>query len=94
MTNEQEYDIFISYKATDFNGDKTEDAIIARELFDELSKKNYKVFFAEKSLEDRIGAEYEPIIFKALHTSKIFILIGTQTAFFKSKPACNKGMLF
>lgn len=78
LKNEQEYDIFISYKATDNNGDKTEDALIARELFDELSKKNYKVFFAEKSLEDRIGAEYEPIIFKALHTSKIFILIGTS----------------
>ena len=43
-----------------------------------LSKKNYKVFFAEKSLEDRLGSEYEPIIFKALHTSKIFILVGTS----------------
>ena len=36
------------------------------------------MFFAETSLEDRIGSEYEPIIFKALHTSKIFILVGTS----------------
>ena len=78
LKNEQEYDIFISYKATDENGDVTEDALIAREIYEELISKNYKVFFAEKSLENRVGAEYEPIIFKALHTSKIFILVGTK----------------
>lgn len=78
LKNEQEYDIFISYKATDVNGDKTEDSVIAREIYDELTSKNYKVFFAEKSLEDRMGSEYEPIIFKALHTSKLFILVGTS----------------
>ena len=78
LKNEQEYDIFISYKATDVNGDKTEDSVIAREIYDELTSKNYKVFFAEKSLEDRAGSEYEPIIFKALHTSKLFILVGTS----------------
>ena len=78
LKNEQEYDIFISYKATNQNGEKTEDSIIAHEIYEELTKKNYKVFFAEKSLEDRIGSEYEPIIFKALHTSKIFILVGTS----------------
>lgn len=78
LKNEQEYDIFISYKATDANGDKTEDSVVAREIYDELTSKNYKVFFAEKSLEDRLGNEYEPIIFKALHTSKLFILVGTS----------------
>lgn len=78
LKNEQAYDIFISYKATDSNGDKTEDSIIAREIYEELTKKNYKVFLAEKSLEDRLGSEYEPIIFKALHTSKVFILVGTS----------------
>ena len=78
LKNEQSYDIFISYKATDKNGDKTEDSVIAREIYEELTKKNYKVFLAEKSLEDRLGNEYEPIIFKALHTSKLFILVGTS----------------
>ena len=78
LNNEKEYDIFISYKATDSDGEKTEDSLIAREIYEELIKKNYKVFFAEKSLEDRIGSEYEPIIFKALHTSKVFVLVGTS----------------
>jgi tetratricopeptide (TPR) repeat protein len=75
LKNEESYDVFISYKDKDKNGDKTEDALIARQIYEELSNKNYRVFFAEKSLEDRVGSEYEPIIFKALHTSKIFILV-------------------
>ena len=78
MKNEQDYDIFISYKASDKDGNKTEDSIIAREIYDELTKKNYRVFLAEKSLENRLGSEYEPIIFKALHSSSIFILVGTS----------------
>ena len=77
VNNEQSYDIFISYKATDQYGNKTEDSVIAREIYDDLIKRNYKVFFAEKSLEDKIGTDYEPIIFKALNTCKLFILVGT-----------------
>ena len=94
LKNEQEYDVFISYKATDANGDKTEDAVIAREIYDELISKNYRVFFAEKSLEDRLGSEYEPIIFKALHTSKIFILVGTSKEHIESNWVRNEWSRF
>ena len=78
MANEESFEIFISFKALDNNGEKSEDSLIARAIYDELIKKNYKVFFSEKTLENRIGSEYEPIIFKALHTAKIFILVGTS----------------
>lgn len=78
LQNEESYDVFISYKANDKNGEKTEDSLIARNIYEELTNKNYKVFFSEKSLEDRLGSEYEPVIFKALHTAKIFILVGTS----------------
>ena len=45
LKNEQEYDIFISYKANDKNGERTEDSLIARNIYEELIKKNYKVFY-------------------------------------------------
>ena len=90
LKNEQEFDVFISYKATDNNNEKTEDSIIAHEIYDELTKKNYRVFFAEKTLENRIGSEYEPIIFKALHTSKIFILVGTKKEYIESNWVRNE----
>ena len=94
LKNEESYDIFISYKATDKNGEKTEDSLIARNIYDELTKKNYKVFFSEKSLEDRLGSEYEPIIFKALHTSKIFILVGTSKEHIESNWVRNEWSRF
>lgn len=94
LKNEQEFDIFISYKATDENGEKTEDSIIAHEIYEELSKKNYRVFFAEKTLENRIGSEYEPIIFKALHTSKLFILVGTKKEYIESNWVRNEWSRF
>ena len=78
LENEESYDIFISCKATDKHGHKTEDSLIARNIYEELTNKKYKVFFAEKSLENKLGTQYEPIIFKAIHTCKIFILVGTS----------------
>lgn len=94
LKNEQSYDIFISYKATDKNGEKTEDSLISREIYEELTKKNYKVFLAEKSLEDRLGSEYEPIIFKALHTSKLFILVGTKKEYIEANWVRNEWSRF
>lgn len=84
LEREEDFDVFISYKATDENGEKTEDSIIARNIYDQLTKQNYKVFFAEKTLEDRLGSDYEPIIFKAIHTSKIFVLVGTKKEYINS----------
>ena len=84
LEREEDYDIFISYKATDENGEKTEDSIIARNIYDKLVEQNYKVFFSEKTLEDRLGSDYEPIIFKALHTAKMFILVGTKKEYVNS----------
>ncbi len=49
LENEEDYDVFISYKATDENGEKTEDSVIARNIYDRLNKLGYKVFWAENS---------------------------------------------
>ena len=35
---EEPYDVFISYKETDVNGDRTEDSVIAQEIYNELTK--------------------------------------------------------
>ena len=84
LEKEEDFDIFISYKATDEKGEKTEDSIIARNIYDKLTAQNYKVFFSEKTLEDRLGSDYEPIIFKAIHTAKMFILVGTKKDYVNS----------
>lgn len=80
-----EYDIFISYKESDnaIGGSKerTEDSFIAQEIYDELKKKhpNLNIFLSRVTLSQvAAGLEYEPIIFSALNSAKMMILVGTS----------------
>ena len=75
---EEAYDIFICYKETDENGDRTIDSVIAQEVYDALKKEGYRVFFSRISLEDKLGMEYEPYIFAALNSAKIMLAFGTS----------------
>ena len=81
---EEPYDIFICYKETDELGNRTEDSTLAQELYYELKKKGYRIFFARKSLESKLGAEYEPIIFAALNSAKVMIVLGTKAEHFNA----------
>lgn len=75
---EPPYDIFICYKETDEFDSRTEDSILAQELYYELIKRKYKVFFARKTLESKLGTEYEPVIYAALNSAKVMIVVGTK----------------
>ena len=72
---EKPFDIFISYKETDANGNRTKDSIEAQKLYEKLTEAGYKVFFSRVTLEDKIGAEYEPYIYAALYSSKVMLTI-------------------
>ncbi len=73
----EDYDVFICFKSTD-NRVATEDRYIARRIFDETTKRGFRTFFSEVSLKGRLGSEYEPIIYKALTTAKVMILVATK----------------
>lgn len=77
VSNESPYDVFICYKETGEDGGRTEDSVIAQDIYDALRAKNMKVFFARITLEDKIGQQYEPYIYAALHSSKVMLAIGT-----------------
>lgn len=76
--NEEPYDIFVSYKETDENGDRTLDSVIAQDIYKELTNEGYRVFFSRISLEDKLGTEYEPYIFAALNSAKVMLVVGTD----------------
>ena len=78
LKNEKDYDVFISFKAKDEEGKTSRDAEIARELYDKLTDKGLRVFMSEVTLKNKIAQEYEPIIFRALHSANYFILVGTS----------------
>lgn len=76
--NEEDYDIFICYKETDANGERTRDSVIAQDIYDRLKEKDYRVFFARITLENKPGVEYEPYIFAGLNSAKVMIVVGTS----------------
>ena len=77
--NEEPYDIFICYKETDdITGARTEDSLIAQDIYTELIKDGYRVFFSRVSLREVAGTEYEPYIYAALSSAKIMLAIGTK----------------
>ena len=81
---EAPYDIFISYKETDDQGNRTLDSVIAQDLYNELTEKGYRVFFSRISLEDKLGVEYEPYIFAALNSARLMLVVGTDYEHFDS----------
>ena len=77
-SKEEPFDVFICYKESDENGNRTEDSVIAYDLYQNLTKNGYKVFFSRVTLESKLGTAYEPYIFSALNSAKVMIVIGTK----------------
>jgi len=81
---EEPYDIFICYKETDDSGDRTVDSVLAQDVYDALTEKDYRVFFSRVSLEDKLGTEYEPYIFAALNSARVMLVFGTDYEHFNA----------
>ena len=82
--NEEPYDVFICYKETDEYGKRTQDSVIANDIYHHLTNEGYKVFYAAITLEDKLGTEYEPYIFAALNSAKVMLCIGTRPEYFRA----------
>lgn len=81
---EAPYDIFICYKETDPNGERTVDSVMAQEIYDKLTADGYRVFFSRITLEDKLGQEYEPYIFAALNSAKVMLAFGTDYEYYNA----------
>ena len=75
---EEPFDVFICYKETDNNGRRTQDSVLANDLYHQLAQEGFKVFFSRITLEDKLGTAYEPYIFAALNSAKVMVVIGTR----------------
>lgn len=79
--NEEPFDVFICYKESDENGERTRDSLMAQDVYYQLTDQGYRVFFARITLEDMVGKQYEPYIFAALNSAKVMIVIGTKAEY-------------
>ncbi len=84
VRNEKPFDVFICYKETDDSGKRTQDSVIANDIYHQLTQEGFKVFYAAITLEDKLGQEYEPYIFAALNSAKVMLTIGTKPEYFNA----------
>lgn len=82
--NEKPYDVFICYKETDENGQRTRDSQWAQDVYYGLTEQGLKVFFSRITLEDKLGQQYEPYIFAALNSAKVMVVIGSRPEYFNA----------
>ena len=61
---------------------RTEDSYRARDIYYALTKEGYHVFYAPETLAEKAGERYEPIIFSALASAKLMLVIGTKKEYF------------
>ena len=93
-SKEEPFDIFICYKDRSESGERTLDSIMAQEVYDELTKRKYKVFFSRITLEDKLGEEYEPYIFAALNSAQVMLVFGSDYEYFNAVWVKNEWMRF
>ena len=75
---EDPFDVFICYKESDDMGARTQDSVLAQDIYFGLTEKGFKVFFSRITLEGKLGTAYEPYIFAALNSAKVMIVVGTK----------------
>lgn len=76
--SEQPYDIYISYRAQDDNGDKTPVSEIAGHLYNKLTSAGYSVFLSEAALKGKKQSDCEPYIYSALNSANVMLALGTS----------------
>ena len=76
------FDIFLSYKEKDDEtGIRTDDSYFVHDLYNELTGRGYKVFFAPKSLGAGV---FESKIYAALVSSKTMLVVGSKESYFNA----------
>lgn len=82
--NEKPFDVFICYKESDDLGRRTPDSVLAQDIYYELQRDGFKVFFSRITLEGKLGTAYEPYIFAALNSAKVMVVVGTRPEYYNA----------
>jgi hypothetical protein len=80
-----EYDVFLSHKNLDADGQSSRDASLAQEVYDHLSGQGLRVFLSSVSLEQLGVAAYKKAIDDALDSAQVLVAIGTSVEALESQ---------
>ncbi len=78
------YEIFISYKCSDEEGNRTRDFTIAQELYLALTDMGYSTFFSSNTLEQIGSSRYKADIDSALDETKLMIVVLSKAEYASS----------
>ena len=86
-----DYDIFLSFKTTDENGNETIDKREMGDLYTFLVENGYKVFYSPVTMRKFTGAPYyDAYIFNALEKAKVLIVYGSKPEYFSTTWVSNE----
>lgn len=74
----EQFRVFLSYKHSDENGNLTPDAVMAEELYCELTKRGIKTFYASESVRKLGESDYSRVIDDALDETDVLVAVGTS----------------
>ena len=93
-SREAPYEVFLCYKETSPTGQRTQASLLAQEIYTQLTREKHRVFFARITLERKLGEEYEPYIFAALHSATVMLVVGTAQEEFEAPWVANEWKRF
>lgn len=79
------FDVFISFKNTDANGERTQDSFMAEELYYALKDRNINAFYSNISIPESGEFEFGDMIDTAIEQCSIIVVVGTSIENFNSK---------
>ena|GEM_PF-4836559 len=79
------YDVFLSFKHSDFNGNVTPDTAIAKKLYDMFTERKKSVFFSDVTLPQMGESEFKKAIDEALEASTVLVVICTNPKYVKTR---------
>jgi len=81
----QGYQVFLSFKNLDKDGNPTRDSLLAQELYEYFTGRGLTVFFSERTLEALGVASYKGAIDNALDAAQVLVAVGTSAENLNSK---------
>ncbi len=85
MNLAKDFEVFISFKNSDFSGNVTRDSVIARGLYDALTIRGISAFYSNASLLSLGQATYKKSINDALESAKVLVVVSSNVAFLNSE---------
>lgn len=79
------FDVFISFKNKDTNGERTQDSFMAEELYYALKERNINAFYSNISIPESGEFEFGDMIDTAIEQCSIIVVVGTSIENFNSK---------